>query len=243
MVQPVVQSLPGFIARTILSASSSAATSLQGIDCTSLEDGACCFVREEPLGTPNGGLYRYFASSARVPASPTVITANGGGQWLLESARSKMNLKAIEIGTGGTAPTSAEAGPTRGWLFAIGDLGYQEFGLEPNVDRSAAIILGFSWAPAGAEVGKVVSWQLDVCKAGVGKDISAIDTTKSLVDVAVGAVAAIYVHSAFTLTPAEWGGADAVVDELHVRLQRIASTTDPVSPPGVHHIICIQPLL
>lgn len=242
MVQPVVQSLPGFIARTLLSASSSAATSLQGIDCTSLEDGACCFVREEPLGTPNGGLYRYSASSARTP-STSVVAANGGGQWLLESVRSQMDLKSVRIGTGGTAPVSTEAGPTQGWLFDVADLGYQEFGLAPNVDRSLPIIIGFSWAPSGAEAAKVVSWQLDVCKAGVGKNIATIDTTKSLVDVAVGAAAAIYVHSAFTLTPAEWGGADAVVDELHVRLQRIASTTDPVSPPGVHHMVCIQPLL
>lgn len=242
MTQPVVQALPGFIARTILSASSSVLTSLQGIDCTSLEDGATCFVREEPLGTPNGGLYRYYASSARTPASPTVIDATGGGQWLLESAKTFYDLKAIEIGTGGTAPTSIEAGPTRGWLFAIGDLGYQEFALQPTVDRSKPIIISLGWAPSATEVAKNVSWQLDICKAGVGKNIASIDTTKASADVPCGPVA-IYIHTGFTLTPAEWGATDPVVDELHVRLQRIAAAADPVSPPGGHHIICIQPLL
>ena len=242
MTQPLVQALPGFIARTVLSASSSVLTSLEGIDCQSLEDGATCFAREEPLGTPLGSLYRYFASSARVPEPLNVITANGGGQWLRVAVNTDTQLMALRVGAV-TPPVSAEVGASQGWVFAISDLAYQEFALKPTVDRSLPIIIGFDWAPTGSEVGQLASWEVGVTRAGTGKDLATINVTKSIVDAAVGAVAAIYQQSSVSLSVAEWGGADLTVDELHIRLKRIASSNDPAASPAVYDIFCVQPLM
>jgi hypothetical protein len=243
MTQPLVQGLPGFIARTVLSASSSVLTSLEGIDCSVLEDGAFCFVREEPLSTALGSIYRYYALSARVPEALNVITATGGGQWLRESVRASLELKTLNVGTGGTAPASNETAASQGWTFAISDLGYQEFALNALVDRSKAIIIGFNWAPTGSEAAQVASWEVAITQGGVGKNLAAINTTKTITDAAVGAVVDIEQQSTVSFSVAEWGGADLVVDELHVRLKRIASSDDPAASPAVYDIFCIQPLM
>lgn len=78
------EGLPGFVTQSILAATTNLQNSLEGIDPTSLQDRATCYVRE------NAGIYRFFDTSLAVAASPTVIrpaslTALQPGRWILES--------------------------------------------------------------------------------------------------------------------------------------------------------------
>lgn len=141
-----------------------------------------------------------------------------------------------------SAPTPAEAGPTLGWLMAIGNFVYAEIPLNERVDRSRNIELHLAWAPAGAEVGTTVTWSLDLGFEFTGKDVSVIDLTKTILNIPIPEVSAVYQETEFVLTPAEWA-TNPLVDEIHVRIGRLASASDPILPPGVHHLEVLQPLL
>jgi len=140
------------------------------------------------------------------------------------------------------APTNIAAGPTQGWQFAVGNLTYTEAALSPGVDRTQNLVIGVAWAPVAAEAGKTIEWQLDIGFEKAGKSLATIDYTATSGAVAVPATAAIYVHTAMAVAPADWA-ADPATDELHIRLSRNATANDPVNDPAIHHVAFIQQLV
>lgn len=237
-----VEGAPLYIAETLLIASSSLENALQGVDTTQLADGTFAFVRKEPAGTPLNALYRFARTSSLAASVPTVVVpVVGPGRWLQSAERTRIDLGLIRPGAG---VPSVEAGPTSGYLFDVGMVGYREFPLDPLLDRSQGAIVGFGWTPSGSTAGRLASWELIVNLAHVGKSVVITDVTKQIVDTPVNANATIYQHGAFLLTESDLA-IDSAADEIHVRLQRIASSNDPPpnEPLGVHHVICIQPLL
>jgi hypothetical protein len=72
----------GFIAATILTASSDPTNSLEGIQTSGLIEGAGCFVQE------NDGEYLLFPADVQVPNGTTIVAALGGGNWILQSTAS-----------------------------------------------------------------------------------------------------------------------------------------------------------
>jgi hypothetical protein len=66
-----------YVAETVLAASSSEATSLEGIRVTGIVDGATCYVRDVDAA------YRYYAKASSLPNYPLVIVpAAGSGRWV-----------------------------------------------------------------------------------------------------------------------------------------------------------------
>lgn len=171
------------------------------------------------------------------------------GQWILAVSSlldGVVDIKFPQIRLGNPAdaahyPTLVEAGPTMGWLFAIGNWCYAESPLLPNRDVSQNVIVGVSWAPAGNEPTKRVKWQGDFGFEAAGTNVDLIDATKT-VEAAQTGLAAIYQRSALILTPADLAAFPGA-DDLHLRLQRVASSSDPVLPPGLHHVAVIQALV
>ena len=146
----------------------------------------------------------------------------------------------IRIGTGLTAPTLIEAGPTLGYLFTVDDVCYAEVPLHPSINRESPVILGCSWAPSGSESAKTVSWKFEVLACKVGAVITTIDATLTAADQAVPTVVGTYSHSA-VVVPASLL-VDPDVDEFHFKVTRIAASADPTSEPGIHHLVCVQTL-
>ncbi len=145
----------------------------------------------------------------------------------------------VRIGTG-SPPIVVEAGPTLGWLFALGNQAYTELVIQESlVDRSKPLVVGVAWAPAVSEVGRTVGWTLDIGLERDGADVATIDLTQ-VQNVAVPAIAATYERTGFTLAPAEWDGVGT--DELHVRLTRSASGGVEPTLPGLHHVVLVQQL-
>lgn len=139
---------------------------------------------------------------------------------------------------GGNRPTIATGGATFGWLFAVADEMWFEFPFEPGLDRTQDVTVYASWAPTGNEVGKLVSWQLDVLPISPGDQVIAGGTAIQAVDDAVPDTAGIYTSSVFVIPAAMLG----TKLECHCHLTRIASSADPVAPPGIHHIAVAQTL-
>lgn len=138
-------------------------------------------------------------------------------------------------------PTLVSGGPSEGWAFAVGNWVYAESPFLPNRDPERPLIIGIGWVPVGNEPTKKVKWQGDFGIESEGTNVDVIDLTETVEDEQLVANA-IYKRSAITLTAAQikaFPGAD----EVHIRLQRIASTDDPVFPPALHHIAVIQALL
>jgi hypothetical protein len=145
----------------------------------------------------------------------------------------------IRIGLGATAPAIIEAGPTTGWLFAVGSLAYSETPLHPRLNRTQNIVVGIGWAPSGSQAGRTVTWRLAVLFAELGSTVTVIDETIDALDQAVPPVVATYARSSFVITPAMLA-AHPTADELHMRLTRVATAADPAVPPGLHHVAVIQ---
>lgn len=171
--------------------------------------------------------YRNFLESAGISTGLDIVTRD-------------VTYPSIRIGSGITAPTSAEAGPTLGWVFDINDRCYVEQRIHPLCDRSQNIILGISWAPSGSEAGKTVSWQIDVGGEKDGKSVAIIDATITGTDISVPSTAAEYVRTGLSIPSSVFSDTD--VEELHIRITRIASSSDPTTAPGIHHIAVIQHL-
>jgi hypothetical protein len=230
-----VESIQTFVAATLSAAASSLVNSLEGISVIGLVDGALCYVRADRT------VYRYSESSTEAPdGSRVVAPLSGAGRWLLSSAATVLTFPQLRVGTGGTAPTIAEAGPTLGWLFTVGDLIYCEVPIPSNADRGQPAIIGIGWAPSGSEVGTVVRWQTDIGFEQSGSNVAAIEDTRT-VDTAAPVTAASYARSAISIPAAVWG-ADPADEEFHIRVSRAASGSDPVAEPGIHHVAVIFPV-
>lgn len=207
--------------------------SLAAINTTTLPDGCIVWVSAE-LGD-----YQLQRAGGLVADGVHVITANGPGQWV--SLRDKTVVLFGDLRPSlANPPTPIEVGPTMGYLMVVADAVYSEIPLVTRVDRSRNLLVGIGWAPSSAEVGRTVTWRFEIGLMKVGKSVVVIDVTDD-VTVPYGAQA-IYVHTSSVLLPAQWG-TDPDYDELHLRISRIASGADPVFPPGVHHIVAIEPLL
>lgn len=122
-----VEAIGGFVAQTVLTASSDAKNSLEGIDVSGLQDRATCYVREF-LAT-----YRYFDDSVVAPAFPFVVApADGPGRWLLITVDGASGLPSFgeaAFEEGGTAQLLGATGvwtnvnsPTWGLLFSSADV-------------------------------------------------------------------------------------------------------------------------
>ena len=159
----------------------------------------------------------------------------------LDASDIDVRFPQVRIGAGGTAPTVIEINTTLGWLFALGNVAYGESPLSSRRDTAKDVVIGCGWAPSGADPTKFVKWQFDILCAGIGRDVTVIDYTKSI-EVPCPASAAIYQHAAIHLSGPEIA-AFPETDELHFRMSRIASSDDPATPPGLHHFVVVTPLL
>lgn len=143
---------------------------------------------------------------------------------------------------GATVPTVVEAGPTVGWLFGLTptdpntDVCYVEFPIA-LFDRSQPIVFGVAWAPAASDAAANVSWHVDIGAESTGSVVTTIDATVEALDVPAPTVAATYARTGLVIAPAVF--ADPAVDELHCKLYRVASSSAPSLPPGLHHIAII----
>jgi hypothetical protein len=237
--QQIVEGLPSYRAARAVGIGVDL-NAMDQISTNQLVDGALCWVET----TPSNVVFRYRQDSVATPDGAKVIApADGGpGNWLLIDAATNVELGIVRPGVAPNDPVPAAGGPTLGYLMAVApdpSYVYREVKIAPLIDRTLPILVELSWAPAGAEAGKTVSWQLIVCLAHVGKDVTVIDITKQLLDLPVPDTAAIYQHAHFVLDAADWT-ADPAADELHMRFERLATASDPTLPPGVHHVEVTQ---
>ncbi len=158
---------PGFVTQSILAATTNLSNSLEGIDVTSLQDRATCFVRE------NGGLYRFVDTSLAVHSSPTVIrpaglTAAQAGRWLLESGGAIANSRTAGIShffaTGGTALT----GPFGAGSFVVLDPANFTAGPDNSADLAVTALGGRITYNGTAE-------KLLTVRAGVSCELASTD--------------------------------------------------------------------
>jgi len=173
------------------------------------------------------------------------------GQWILKASAlldgaAVVDVKFPQIRLGSPTdaaryPTLVEGGPSTGWAFAVNNWCYAESPLLPNRDTTKNVIVGVAWVPLGNEPTKRVKWQGDFGLETEGTNVDVVDLTK-VVEVAQTGLFAIYQRTSILLTPADFVGFETA-DEIHLRLQRIASTADPVAPPALHHVAVIQALL
>lgn len=143
--------------------------------------------------------------------------------------------------TGGSRPVPAPKGPTAGWTFQVGDFLYFEVPLHQKLDRTQQIVIGVGWSPNGSQAAKTVTWRIDLAGEKLGIDVTAIGDTTDAVDEAVPATTGLYARTGLLVAAAVY--ADPAIDELHVRLTRLATAADPAADPDVHHIVVVQPLL
>lgn len=182
-------------------------------------------------------------------AGGQVQIASPLGQWLVEVSRMlddpdpDVRMPAIRRGDPTDAahyPTVVEGGPSAGYAFANDNWCYIESPLRPSRDRSKPLVIGIGWVPTGNDPLNIVRWEAIFGFEYVGKDVTVTDLTKSVDSDAGGA--ALYKHSSIIVTPAEIAPFPAA-DEVHMRLQRLTTGNDPATPPALHHIVVVQPLL
>lgn len=210
--------------------------SLEGINTTTLPDGALCWVTEVR------SLYILSkASTETADGSDIVQPAAGGGRWRRYTSGIDVAFPDLRPGVAAAAPTAATVGPTYGWLLGAGDEVYVENPLASHGNTAQPILVVLAWAPTVAEAGKTVGWQIDVGFEKAGSIVSTIDYT-DLVSVAVPATQYEYTRTIFSIPASSWA-ADPDSEEIHVRFQRKGTASDPSQPPGVHHVAVIQPLV
>jgi hypothetical protein len=168
------------------------------------------------------------------------IQEEDGTTRALSVSETYVEFPQLRIGGGATAPILIEAGPTLGYLFTIDDVCYGEVPIHPAINREAPVILGCSWAPSGAESSKTVSWKFEVLACKVGAAITTIDATLTAADQPIPTSTGIYSHSVVVVPASLLEDPD--VDEFHFKITRIASSADPTSEPGIHHLVCVQSL-
>ena len=180
---------------------------------------------------------RVFGSSAVKSLAPQPFLPAGG---FVAASTYEITLTSEREEPGvGTRPLAVVGGATLGYQMAIGNRMYSEFPLHPLLDRSADITIEIAWAPASSENNKTVTWQLNALAAVPGSSVAGAGTPHSAVDVAVPAVAGTYVVTTVSISAAE---ILAAMQEFHIRLLRVASTSDPVTDPAVDHIDVVQQL-
>lgn len=140
--------------------------------------------------------------------------------------------------TGATKTTTVTDGPTISEEFEIGDRLYTHWGVPTFFDRTLNLSLRVHFYLNTSEVGKLASWQLAVGDAN-GDRVDVIRQTITAADVPVAAQF-INANADFTVNAAQVNLANA--DVLHFRIERIASSDDPVADPRVH-LIQLRPII
>jgi hypothetical protein len=130
------------------------------------------------------------------------------------------------------APTNVAAGVSQGWQFAIGNLLYAECLLDDSVDTTKDLELIVEWAAVGTEAAKTATWQVIANFVRPNHSIATTDQTYTVVDEAVPPTAGYPTRTTFVIPAADW--AQPGVYQVHFRLARVASTSDPVTDPAIH---------
>ncbi len=210
-------------------------SSVAAINTTTLPDGAIVWVADKLSD------YQLQRLGGLVVDGDKVIAAAPVGQWVSLRTKTRVMFGSIRPSLA-SAPVPIEAGPTLGYLMANTNMVYCELPFDSMIDRSRNLVLGIGWAPSASENNKTVTWRFDVGLMKAGKSLLIIDVTADALNTAVPATVAEYAHTGIVLTPAQWA-TDPAFDEIHLRITRIATGADPVNPPGIHHIVFVQPLL
>lgn len=181
-------------------------------------------------------LERVFGPEGVFELTPQPLGLGGvlAGQWVTFP-----QLRTEDAGAA-NRPDPIVGASTFGYSFDLGDRLFFEVPIHPLCDRTQDVTIGVSFAPTGSEVGTVVSWRANVLPAKVGTDLSLAGNNYDAIDVANPDAAGIYARAGITVPAAELSDPD--VDEFHVRVRRIASSSDPVANPAIHHIAVIQQL-
>ena len=135
--------------------------------------------------------------------------------------------------SGAGRPTQAQIGATAYWAFAVNDAFWPHLTLPKDLDPSKDILINVDWAPVLAESSKTCTWQLEYFVTGsTGETLDTVDATLTAVDEAVLTTQWQEEQTVFTIPAADVTDDD---HEIHMKLTRLASTTDPTTV-GVHHV-------
>ncbi len=136
--------------------------------------------------------------------------------------------------TGAGRPTPVFIGASEGLQMDIGDEAYYHITLPEEIDPTKDIIVYVDWVPWSTESGKTVTWELSYLAMGSdGIQINTVDAKLSAVDEAVPSTQYEDTSTAFTIPAAHLSDGD---HELKIRVDRIASTSDPATSPAIHHV-------
>jgi hypothetical protein len=148
-----------------------------------------------------------------------VIEENGAGGWTMERITTPMIR---------TAATPATSGPSYAWTAPIATGFYVDLALDPYLDRTQDSTIVIAWAAAAIEAAKSITWRAQIGAEQTGSTLATVTTTVDAVDETVPATA-IGARTTITI-PASVYTATAV-DELHIRIVRVAASADPVTDP------------
>ena len=159
--------------------------------------------------------------------------ATGVASWAAGTSLTfPINLPFVGLGTGPTKTTTQVDGAAISEEFSIGDELHPQWAVPDSADTSINYKLRVHFYINTSEVGKLVSWRMDV---GASNGI-AVNTILQTITVADVPVAAQYfdAHADFVVNSATVNLGS--VDALLFKLVRIASTDDPTADPRVHLI-------
>jgi hypothetical protein len=143
-------------------------------------------------------------------------------------------IEFIGKGTGASKTTTTIIGTSViGESFGIGDEIYLNSPVPINVDRTIDAGIHFGWVPAGAESNKTVSWDLDILSMDGNTIASTTTGSIQAVDEAVPSIQFESTETTVVLPSATYLGPN--IQTLHLRIKRVASTSDPVAGPIVVH--------
>lgn len=139
-------------------------------------------------------------------------------------------LDILGKGTGASKTTTVIDGPVIAEEFGVGDAVFVSWGVPDYCDRTSDLRVRVHFYLATSEVGKLVSWRIQTGSSN-GLPVNQVLYTASAADVPVAAQW-LDAHADFILPATSIGLASA--DAINIKLERIASSNDPVGEPRVH---------
>ena len=165
---------------------------------------------------------------------PVAAGDNSVAEWSAGASISfPENLPFVGLGNGATQTTTRVDGAAISEEFSIGDELHPQWAVPRGADRTINYKVSVHFYLNTSEVGKVVSWRLDV-GASNGVAVNTILQTINATDVPV---AAQYIDAkADFVVDSTTVDLNDSVDALLFKLVRIASSDDPTAAPRVHLI-------
>lgn len=120
--------------------------------------------------------------------------------------------------------------------FSNGDNLYLQWIPPVDFDPEQDLILNVDWFPTGSEAAKTITWVATVLvKSATLTNILGSTGSVNAVDEPVPTVYGNSTQTALTIDSATFL-TGKVVDDVHIRLERVATASDPTNPPAVHHV-------